>query len=183
MSKPVAATQEVRLHCHPATRCAAISDLRVTVQRVSATQLQLRYRVSGELTQLRIPSANKPERCDELWRHTCAELFVAVPDQVPYVEFNLSPSTCWAAYAFSSYRQDMQAACVEPPVITARQYGHVLEIDARVQLPETFADVATLQASLTMVIEDQAGQYSYWAAHHAAAKPDFHCRDSFVIAI
>jgi hypothetical protein len=181
VNQSVIAVQEVMLHCHPTTRCAAISNIRVMLQRLSATQLQLRYRVSGDLAELRIPVIAKAERRDELWRCTCAELFVAAPGHASYVEFNLSPSIGWAAYEFSSYRQDMRAASVAAPVISVKQAGQVLEIDAAVQLPETLAATHTLQASLTMVIEDSAGQYSYWAAHHAAAKPDFHSRESFVV--
>lgn len=153
------------------------------MQRLSATQLQLGYRVSGNLVNLCIPAVVKAERCDELWRHTCAELFVAEPHREPYVEFNLAPSTCWAAYEFSSYRQGLRAASCEAPAIVVRQIDRLLEIDARLQLPAVFAATANLQASVTMVIEDSAGQYSYWAANHATAKPDFHCRDSFVLNI
>jgi hypothetical protein len=145
--------------------------------------LQLSYRVSGDPAELRIPVIDKTERRDELWRHTCAELFVAAPSQDCYAEFNLSPSTCWAAYEFSGYRQGIRTASVAAPLIVVKQMGQVLEIDARVELPETFVATNVLQASLTMVIEGSAGQYSYWAVQHAAAKPDFHCRDSFVVNI
>ena len=176
------AASEVSLLCHPTSQRGAIGDIRVTMRRVSATQLQLNYRVSGELDKLRIPSMAKAERCDELWRHTCAELFVAEPDRTPYVEFNLSPSTCWAAYEFSDYRQDMRAANCDAPVIVVRQSERVLEIDAQVALPARFAATGLLQASVTMVIEDSVG-HSYWAAQHAAAQPDFHCRQSFVLSI
>jgi uncharacterized protein YbdZ (MbtH family) len=155
----------------------------VTAQRRSAAQLQLVYRVSGDMAQLRVPVVLNAERRDELWRHTCGEVFVAMPDQAAYAEFNLAPSCCWAAYEFSNYRQDMRPATVQTPVISVSQSASLLEIAALVSLPTQFADAASLQMSLTMVIEDHAGQYSYWAVHHATAKPDFHHRDSFVINI
>jgi hypothetical protein len=183
VSKSVAATQTLSLRCHPATSNAAIDDIRVTLQRLSANRLQLCYRVLGDLAQLRIPIVGKPERCDELWRHTCAELFVAEAEQSSYLEFNFSPSTCWAAYEFSGYRQGMCAVHVATPLIVVAQTEQVLEIVADVRLPETFAVNAALRASLTMVIEDGAGQYSYWAVQHATAKPDFHCRESFVVLL
>jgi hypothetical protein len=183
VSKPVATAQEVILHCHTASSCAAVSLIEVTVQRRSATQLQLVYRVSGDMTQLRVPVALTVERRDELWRHTCAEAFIAVPEHAAYAEFNLAPSCCWAAYEFSNYRQDMRPATVPTPVISVSQSARLLEIAALVSLPEQFTDTARLQMSLTMVIEDQAGRYSNWAAHDTTAKPDFHHRDSFVISI
>jgi hypothetical protein len=34
---------------------------------------------------------------------------------------------------------------------------------------------------LSAIIEDVAGNISYWAARHAAGKPDFHHPDSFVL--
>jgi hypothetical protein len=183
VNERVAAAQEVNLHCHSASSCAAVSSINVTVRRRSATQLQLVYCVSGDIAQLRVPVALNVERRDELWRHTCAEAFIAVPEHAAYVEFNLAPSCCWAAYEFSNYRQDMRPATVQAPNISVSQSARLLEVAALVSLPAQFADAASLQMSLTMVIEDQAGQHSYWAAHHAAAKPDFHHRDSFVISI
>jgi hypothetical protein len=77
----------------------------------------------------------------------------------------------------------MRPATVTTPVISVSQSASLLEIAALVSLPEQFTDTARLQMSLTMVIEDQAGRYSYWAARHTTAKPDFHHRDSFVISI
>jgi hypothetical protein len=141
------------------------------------------YQVSGDLAQLRIADLCPTQRRDELWQHTCAELFVAVPGQAAYVEFNLAPSSCWAAYEFDDYRQGMRLATVAAPVITAQQSAQLLEIDARVELPPQFATAASLQASFAAVIEDHAGQHSYWAVQHATAKPDFHHRDSFVVYI
>jgi hypothetical protein len=175
--------QEVHLRCHAASQCAAINEIRVSVQRLSTAQLQLSYQVSGDISQLRIQAPTEPERRDELWRHTCAELFVAEADIPAYAEFNLSPSSCWAAYEFDDYRQGMQAANVMPPVITLMQTEQLLIVNARVQLPERHATATVLQASVTMVIESNIGEYSYWAAQHVTVKPDFHCRDSFVLSI
>lgn len=183
VGKLVTAVQDVELRCHLASSCAAISSIRVAVQRVSATQVQLSYRVAGDIAQIRIPAITDSERRDELWQHTCAELFVGLPGQTAYVEFNLSPSSCWAAYEFGNYRDDMRQASVDAPAIIVKQSTQLLQLDARVELPASFAATASLQASLTMVIEDHAGGYAYWAANHAAAKPDFHCRDSFIVNI
>ena len=49
----------------------------------------------------------EPARTDELWRSTCFELFLRFDDDERYVEFNFSPSTRWAAYAFDGYREGM----------------------------------------------------------------------------
>jgi hypothetical protein len=48
-----------------------------------------------------------PRRADELWRHTCCELFLAERGRAGYHEFNFAPSTEWAIYRFQAYREGM----------------------------------------------------------------------------
>ncbi|MGC3979768.1 MAG: DOMON-like domain-containing protein [Steroidobacteraceae bacterium] len=182
MSQVWGAGQRVTLRPYAAAGCAAVAGIDVTLRRMD-TQLLLGYRLSGELAGLRIPQLDLSERRDELWRHTCAELFVAAAGQKSYGEFNFSPSTHWAAYEFSAYRQDRQDMACTAPVIQLDQAGSLLSIEVSLQLPDWLAQASQLQASVTMVVEDAAGQYSYWAAQHAAAQPDFHDRRSFVLTI
>lgn len=181
MSGAVTAAQTFGLRSHATTSNAAIEAVSVTIQRVSPQQLQLTYRASGDVTQLRIPATCNAERRDALWRHTCAEFFIGERGKSGYYEFNFSPSSCWAAYEFSDYRQAMRNAEVAAPSIQVMQTEQRLQLQVMLTLPAAVAAADVLQASLTMVIEDHAGQYSYWAVSHAVAKPDFHCRDSFVI--
>ena len=41
---------------------------------------------------------------DDLWQHTCFELFIGAKNDAEYYEFNFSPSGEWAAYEFRNYR-------------------------------------------------------------------------------
>ncbi|MGE0115950.1 MAG: DOMON-like domain-containing protein [Steroidobacteraceae bacterium] len=173
--------QQAGLRCHPVTACKAVDDINVAVRRLSASQLQVNYRVLGDLHALRIPDRTTSARHDELWRHTCAELFVADAQSECYCEFNFAPSTEWAAYEFRRYRQGMRPADCAPPVIECMQTAQELLLRITVKVPETLALAVQWRLGLTMVVEDAAGQCSYWALLHTAERPDFHRRDSFVL--
>jgi hypothetical protein len=40
-----------------------------------------------------------------------------------------------------------------------------------------------LRIALTAVVEDAAGELSYWSLRHAAGKPDFHHAEGFVLEL
>lgn len=175
------------LTCHPsvlsAEVSAAVTSIVIRAARVSTHELQLQYCLTGRLADLRIPMVSASRREDELWRHTCAELFVAEPNQEAYCEFNFSPSTQWAAYEFSRYRQGMKPAACSAPSIAVTQTEQALTLNVVVQLPVSLARSPVLQASITMVVERSDGTHSYWAVNHATDTPDFHHRQSFVLTI
>ena len=122
-------------------------------------------------------------RTDGLWRHTCFEAFVGAVASTEYWEFNFSPSGAWAAYHFSGYRAGMQplrrGACRDFAV-DMQDGALLLTAQARSRLAGARIGAA-LRLGLTAVIEDRAGQLSYWALKHPAEKPDFHHADSFLV--
>lgn len=174
--------QTATLRCHAATSCTALTRVDVEVQR-SAQHLSLRYRLLGQIEALRLPQGRNGQRRDELWRHTCAELFVALPQQRGYFEFNFSPAGEWAAYQFDDYRQGMRAAVMPTPAIACESNANTLAITVDVTLPAALPPTAQLQAGVTMVIEQLTGECSYWALLHGAEHADFHRRDSFSLNI
>src|SRR5262245_7953921 len=91
---------------HPDTPCDAVTRLSVEIMRAGATMM-IFYRVHGVIGDLKLPPAAAPERADELWKHTCFEIFLRRADQA-YAEFNFAPSGQWAAYSFDAYRANMQ---------------------------------------------------------------------------
>ena len=163
---------------HPRTPCEAVDTLTVEVRRDAASSLSLRFRLTGDLTRLAIPPATPARRTDGLWTHTCFEAFVAGP-QAGYVEFNLSPSTAWAAYAFDDYRLGMRLLEVEAPGITVTHDASQLEVAAVL----SGLQPGPCRLGLSAVIEDQGGRLSYWALAHPADDPDFHHPDSFTRAL
>ena len=127
----------------------------------------LAYTVTGT-GKLVMPPETAPERRDGLWQTTCFELFLRFADDERYVEFNFSPSTRWAAYSFSAYREGMEDLDVAPPLIDA--------IVGRVEA-NCLLDVlphGDLAMALTAVIEEAGGVKSYWALAHPPGPPDFH---------
>ena len=93
------------LQPHPATPCAAVDAVGVTVAFDPAGRLRLTYVLAGDLSRLRLPAAAaQPGPADGLWRHTCFEAFVGSDHAPDYREFNFAPSGHWAAYAFSAER-------------------------------------------------------------------------------
>jgi hypothetical protein len=103
------------------------------------------------------------------------EAFVATDGG--YLEFNFSPSTEWAAYRFSGYREGMAELDIPAPKITVSQTDHALQLTADIALPEP-----ATRLGLSAVIEEKDGTKSYWALHHPPGdRPDFHHPDCFAL--
>ena len=170
-----------RLTCHPDTACTPVQTMNVEIERQPQGALHLKYELTGDLAQIRIPAPQPPAAVDGLWEHTCFEAFIAVEDKASYHEFNFSPSGQWAAYAFSDYRVRSAWTISQAPVFNfAQSYGHLLleAVIAAADLPQNIAG-KPLQLGLTAVIETNDGSRSYWALHHPEVSPDFHHRGGF----
>jgi len=154
--------------------------------------LRVGYRLEGNLGALRIPQAEAGRFADELWQHTCFELFVALPGVPSYHEFNFSPSGDWAVYAFDRYRQraflaDAELAALKPELhCAASTVG--MELSAQVSLSALSPrhGRSALRLGLSAVLERKDGSaplLSYWALVHPDAKPDFHHPESFALTL
>lgn len=174
--------RRVSLSCHPTTPGAAIRAVEVEFLPQEAGRLTLRYILRGDMAALRLPEKREAQRTDELWRHTCCELFVGSSSGEAYCEFNFSPSTEWAAYRFQSYRQGMQTLQVDAPCIHVRREEQVLLLGASVDFGDEHIDEHAPLA-LTAVIEETDGRLSYWALRHPEGRPDFHHRDGFAFKL
>jgi hypothetical protein len=167
---------------HPDFSSGAVAQIEVKVARPSVDRVVLSYIVTGEISSIRMRPIAAANRGDELWRHTCFEIFARTSSGLDYYEFNFAPSTQWAAYRFNGYRSGMSVAA---------------EIDAASIETHSSPDRFTLQAAipidrlsalsrntpwrlgLSAVIEDKTGHMSYWALAHPPGKPDFHHMDCF----
>ncbi|MHB1373490.1 MAG: DOMON-like domain-containing protein [Thauera sp.] len=144
----------------------------------------------SRLGKLAIPEAARAYRVtrptDELWQHTCFEVFLGVPGEPQYREYNFSPSGQWACYAFRAWRERIEDFTpATAPEITCTQQDGTLALEAYVppELLPTVPAGCDLQVSLTAVIERKDGQFEHWALRHVAAQPDFHARDTFVLTL
>lgn len=152
---------------HPSS-ASPVRAIRVSVERVGHG-LRAHYRIDGDLARVRIPPPARARCADDLWRHTCFELFVARKGSEAYQEFNFSPSGEWAAYAFDGYR--LRAGNLD---IAPRMRG-LLEVE--------LAETEQGPIGVSAVIEDVEGNLSYWALRHPPGKPDFHHRDAFALVL
>ena len=168
------------LRPHPDTPASAVQSLTVEVARSRFGQIDLFYRVRGDVSALRFPPVTASVRADDLWQHTCFEAFIRPGEGEAYHEFNFAPSTEWAAYSFAGYRAGRTDALIAPPVIeVGTADGFVLR--ASVTLPDL--KDASWQLNVTAVIEEKSGRKSYWALAHPPGDPDFHNGDCFALTL
>ena len=159
--------QQFVLKPHPDHPPLAVQSVGVDLHRDGDTLL-LFYRIADGSRLVR-PESMQAARTDELWRATCLELFLRFDDDERYVEFNFSPSTQWAAYAFDGYREGMtEMPLTAPPDILSLPDRLEVTLDLG-GLPRGEPAMA-----LTAVIEEEGGVKSYWSLAHPPGPPDFH---------
>jgi hypothetical protein len=148
-------------------------------------QLRLEYRLRDPAASLRVPPlAAEPRRCDGLWQATCLELFLALPGEESYREFNLSPSGDWNVYRLDAYRRGLRPdpAWTALPMTRTQGQGE-LAVALATHLPPELAAAAQLEAAITAVLQSAEGLCTYWALHHPGAEADFHRREGFVLRL
>jgi hypothetical protein len=175
----------IDLRCHHSTPAKTVRTIAVLVRRSASAELQMTFRLDGDLSRIAIPPPGPPRINTQLWRHTCFEAFIAVDGQSAYHEFNFSPSGEWTVYAFSGYRNGgpLQDETMRPD-IAVRCAGSRLELDATLRL-DALSNVhpsASLRVGLSAVIEAEDG-LSYWALRHRGGKPDFHDAAGFALLL
>jgi hypothetical protein len=170
------------LKLHPDSLCPAATRIDVDVVRPDASRIVVGYAVTGRIADLHLPPVTSPTRAEELWQHTCFEVFAGCAGRESYYEFNFAPSTQWAAYQFDGYRRGMRAAsAISAPVIEVQASPErfilqgSLELDQLSSLPRD----TRWRLGLSALIEEGNGRVSYWALAHPPGKPDFHHPDCF----
>jgi hypothetical protein len=189
MSPSTREPRGITLACHPDTPSEAARAVVAQIRRTQGGTLTLTYLIDGDLARVKIPAHASPRPEEQLWRHTCCEIFVACHGQAAYHEFNFAPSAAWAAYAFTRYREGGPlAAAGELPLVTgvtARKAANRLEVGATIRLDRLSPLHARAKLSLAVsaVIEDREGALSYWAIRHPPGRPDFHHPDAFALEL
>lgn len=175
----------VELNPHPETPCGLVADLEVEIRRERPARLTLSYTLSGSIGDLRLPERAEAARRDGLWQRTCFELFLRSGDGEAYAEFNLSPSTEWAAYGFDGYREGMRDLTeVRDPGIEFVHDRTSVTLRAELDLAGTgFSDDEVWHAGLSVVVVDSGGTRSFWALNHPPGAPDFHHGDCFALEL
>lgn len=149
--------------------------------------LDVSFVVTGRMDDIVFPVQSvSPTRQDNLWKHTCFEVFLSPAGQNAYWEFNLSPSGDWACYRFSAFRKDMSIEYrVSNIVIEKKQFSDSKKWSAGIPLKMIpgLCGAEHMDCGLTAVIETNDGHKNHWALSHHGSKPDFHLRESFNLCI
>lgn len=149
-------------------------------------QLKLRYQLAGRIADLAIPEAEEPVRTVGLWEETCCEAFLKPVGGTAYYEFNLSPTSQWAVFDFTDYREDFRQLDVgRAPVIDTEEDTEKLVLQAVIDLSmlPAKAHEADWQIGLSCVVRGRDGSKSYWALAHPPEKPDFHDSNCFTLTL
>ena len=173
------------LICHPSTPYPLPIELTANATRLVKGELQLGYILQGDIEQIQLPQKGKPIQKDHLWQHTCFEAFIGFEGEPHYHEYNISPSRCWAIYAFKDYRQTKPYQPSHEPTIQIIQSKDQLEI--KVILPAsalpTLLVNQVFKVGLSAVIESKDRHKTYWALNHPFDTPDFHHPRGFVLKV
>ena len=171
------------MKCHPDTPAKIVEDFTVEIERQGDDGVWIRYHVDAPVDDLELGLPGEPERRDELWKTTCFEAFVREAGSDTYLEFNFAPSSAWAAYCFTGYRNGM----TDLPMASAPELGNDASeshfaLEAVFELPSELRD-KDLQMAITAVIEELDGTKSYWSLAHSSGVPDFHHPDCFTLRL
>jgi hypothetical protein len=178
--------QTVALACHPSSPSLAVRGLTASARIGGAGKLAVRFALDADMSQVIMPPLRPSARADELWRRTCFEVFVALPEGEAYCELNFSPSTEWALYGFTGYRRGMTPITVRrPPRVAVRPTPRGLVLEAVTCLEELPMPQPglPLRAGAAAVIEEKDGRLTYWALAHPSSLPDFHHRLGFALQV
>jgi len=178
--------QTVALTCHPSSPSNAVTGVSASARIGGAGKLAVRFALEADMAQVLLPRPRTPGRADELWRHTCFEVFVALPDNDAYCELNFSPSGEWAMYGFVGYRRGMTPIEVRrPPRVAVRPTPRGLVLEAVTHLEELPMPQpgSPLRAGVAAVVEETDGRLTHWSLAHPSALPDFHHRLGFALQV
>ncbi|WP_255551861.1 hypothetical protein [Erythrobacter crassostreae] len=158
-----------------------LGPIRSVTASLAATDVgcDAEFRLDGTIAGIEVPGHSSSARVDDLWKTTCFEIFWQPIGGTSYREFNLSPSSEWACYDFTSFREGMRNAPVTAIAVACSRDNNELILKASIacDLP------APAQVALNAIVEHPNGVLQYWALAFGPGKPDFHseaCRQMIV---
>jgi hypothetical protein len=164
----------VRLSCHPATPPVSAKHIDVDIRTSPKGRLFARFSLECD--------THASRRSDRLWETTCFEIFMKAAGESRYFEYNFSPSTEWALYRFTDYRQGMAEEMVSRPRISCDYSDSHFALNTEFELPHA-CQAKELTLGIAAVVEEAEAVKSYWAIAHPADKPDFHHKDCFALQL
>jgi hypothetical protein len=124
---------------------------------------------------------SRAKRKDNLWEHTCLEIFIGSKYGEAYKEFNLSPSGDWNVYSFKGYRKGM----ISDHAFTSLPFDVLLipvrGLDLKIEIDNDLVPItADTLIGISAVLEHSNGIKSYWAINHPKPTPDFHAKEGWI---
>ena len=150
---------------------------------IDKTVLQVVFNLTARLDDLAIPEfePSKAQRRDNLWEHTCFEVFLGRENRPDYWEFNFSPSGDWNVWSFSGYRQGMQPETCFPEFPFEVKMLSESELRVEIYIDLNLLSVFSgLDTGISVVLEEKNGEKSYWTLSHPGKVPDFHAREGWL---
>jgi len=143
-----------------------------------SNHLILEYQILGNLSNYHFPKKTIQQRADKLWLDTCFELFIASANSNSYLEINISPSTKWNIYHFTSYKEGMKKSDIIsiPTIKIDRYHEYVLSFESIIS--EDCFDQGLL-INLCVILLDRKGVRHFYSINRREESPDFHDRDYF----
>lgn len=171
---------------------AQLPEIDGIITRSNSTLL-IEYLITDPVNSIIWP-VTKPDtlatRRDELWQHTCFEVFVrprSRPDtqqQQNYWEFNFSPTADWNSYRFAAYRSQMEIEEGIQTISSSLTRPDQQRTRLSIEVPLTDALQSTdWSVGICAVIEDKSHALHYYALTHCAKQPDFHSSDSYILTL
>lgn len=148
--------------------------------------LSLHYVLVGSLEDISLPPISPgPARRGELWKATCFEFFLAVPDEPGYWEFNVSPSGDWNAYRMDAYRRVgfREETLISRPDSHFRMLSGEYRLDVSVDLTPLILPRQEAVMGIAAILQTKDGGETYWALAHPAPQADFHLREAFILQL
>jgi len=142
--------------------------------------LILEYQILGNLSNYHFPKITTQQRADNLWLDSCFELFVASTNSNSYWEINISPSTKWNIYYFTSYKEGMRKSdIISTPTIKIDRYHDKYVLSFESIISKDCFDQGLL-INLCVILLDRKGVRHFYSIKRREDSPDFHDRDYFV---
>jgi hypothetical protein len=175
--------QDFELIPYPADQIPNIR-IAVDIERIE-NQLSILYAVKGDIDEILLPKPSASMRQDDLWKATCFEFFLAIPDQPEYWEFNMSPPSAWNIYHMDAYRRIgfHEEIKIQQLPFDFQKVDDEYLLNVSMGLSPVLQASQKIQVGITAIIQTMDGNETYWALAHPGPQADFHLRESFIISI
>lgn len=144
--------------------------------------VDFKFQILGDLSQVEFLENNAdPLFTKNLWKHTCAEVFVRNKDACPYFEWNFGLNSHWWAAEFSSYRKVRKERDDLFPISQEKYVSK--KNDEMIFMSSLDLSKLGLQQDAqfhpSFVLKSKKGPKIHWALQHLSQQPDFHQAENF----